>query len=117
MVNRHSLIVRTFVQMTSIMLLIQAPALGFEVPTPVAPRCSINIAVAPDSLSESHVVNVSDGVYDRCASIIIPDREEGEDQKLPILFDFHGSGGNAMEYPGRKAGEVGNTWADIAVAG
>ena len=106
MVRRHSLIVRTFVQMTSIMLLIQGSAFAFDIPTPVAPRCGIDRIPdsAKDSVSESHIVKVFDGVYERCASLLIPDREEGEDQKLPILFKFHGSGGSAKAFPGAKGG-------------
>ena len=47
---------------------------------------------------------------------MIPDRDE-DDQKLPILFDFHGSGGSRRNYPGNKKGKEGNRLADIAADG
>jgi len=34
---------------------------------------------------------------------------------MPVLFDFHGSGGNAHDYP-HPADSTGSSWADIALA-
>ena len=117
MVRRHSFIIRTFVQMTNIMILIQVSTFALEKSGRNTPTCSLGLpSSSKDSLSESTIVNVNDGVSERCAALLIPDREIGEDQKLPILFDFHGSGGSAKKYPRQKDNEGGN-WADIAVEG
>ena len=87
-----------------------------DVPTNVGPpKCSIKLPTASeDKLSQSTVVNVSDGVYERCAALLIPDRDD--DEKLPILFNFHGSGGNAS-FIETHSGQVGNKWGDLAVSG
>ena len=85
------------------MLLIQVSAFAFDIPAHSAPKCSLNIpSSVSDSLSESHIVEVSDGVSERCAALLIPDREEGDDENLPVLFDFHGSGGSASKYGSRS---------------
>ena len=94
-----------------ITLSISIPSFGQDVADPL---CSIQYPSRHDDvLSQSKVIYVSDGTNDRCASVVIPDRDE-EDQKLPILFDFHGAGGNRANYPGDKKGAEGNSWADIA---
>jgi hypothetical protein len=50
------------------------------------PKCSVNGAVGGE------VVKLSDGTYDRCISLITPTAAK---TPMPVLFWFHGSGGNA----------------------
>jgi len=49
------------------------------------PKCSSNS-------KGSSVVNISDGKYKRCYTVINPTGVSGS---VPVLFWFHGSGGNA----------------------
>ena len=97
-----------------ITFLISVPSFAQDIADPI---CSINLPdSSEDVLSQSRVIEVSDGTNNRCASVVIPDVDEA-DQKLPILFDFHGAGGNAANYPGNKSGLEGSSWADIAADG
>jgi len=50
------------------------------------PKCSVNGAAGGE------VVSLSDGTYDRCISLITPSTAK---TPMPILFWFHGAGGNA----------------------
>jgi len=50
------------------------------------PQCSVNGAAG------GQVVTVNDGKYQRCFSLITPPGVQGP---MPLLFWFHGSGGNA----------------------
>jgi hypothetical protein len=50
------------------------------------PSCSVNGAAG------GQVVTLSDGKYDRCISLITPSSAK---KPMPLLFWFHGSGGNA----------------------
>lgn len=57
-------------------------------PTPSSntPTCSVNGAAG------GQVVQLSDGKYDRCISLITPSSAK---KPMPVLWWFHGSGGNA----------------------
>jgi poly(3-hydroxybutyrate) depolymerase len=50
------------------------------------PMCSVN------GVAGGQVVSVSDGKYQRCFSLITP---SSVSEPMPVLFWFHGSGGNA----------------------
>ena len=62
------------------------------------PLCSIAPQVA-EQAPRSTVLNFTDGTHPRCASVVVP---SGMDGPLPILFDFHGAGGNAENFGGRR---------------
>ena len=104
------------VQLSIVMLLLSMSAAG-SIPTNIqSPKCSIALPGSSGSkLNESTVINVSDGTHPRCVSAVIPENNMNG-KKLPILFDFHGSGGNASNFPGSRAGQTGLSWADLAVS-
>jgi len=55
-------------------------------------RCSVN------GDADGRVLHFSDGTQDRCIAVIAPQSttvEEKADDKMPVLFWFHGSGGSA----------------------
>eukprot|EP01063_Lacrimia_lanifica_P041420 TRINITY_DN9662_c0_g1_i1.p1 TRINITY_DN9662_c0_g1~~TRINITY_DN9662_c0_g1_i1.p1 ORF type:complete len:422 (+),score=56.97 TRINITY_DN9662_c0_g1_i1:37-1302(+) len=82
-----------------------------DIPSDVnAPMCSIDATVA-EEWPASTVLHVSDGVNPRCAVVLVP---PGERQPLPMLFDFHGAGGNARNFGVRKD-MSGVSWADLAL--
>ena len=56
------------------------------------------------------MLNLTDGLHDRCLSVLLPDSPK----KLPILFDFHGAGGNAANYGRNTDVSTGRSWGDIA---
>ena len=58
----------------------------------------------------SFVLNVTDGLHPRCVSVIA-NRHNGN--PLPVLFDFHGAGGNAQGY-GMKSDTLGVRWSKLA---
>jgi len=51
------------------------------------PSCGVN-----QKVSGGEVVSLSDGTYDRCISVITPTSAV---KPMPVLFWFHGAGGNA----------------------
>ena len=79
-----------------------------EYPTPHAPTCSIE-SQTQSKLPRSTVMHVTDGIHKRCVSVLIP---SNVNSKVPILFDFHGAGGNAANYGGRRD-RSGQSWADL----
>ena len=79
------------------------------------PKCSVS---SPHE-GDGQVVALSDGSYDRCISVI--GKYEGEAK--PVLFIFHGAGGNAakcgnqpladLAYPGGYALVCGEALQDV----
>merc|ERR1719453_1050757 len=57
------------------------------------PTCSVN------GVAGGKVVTFSDGTYDRCMSVITPSSAR---KPMPILWWFHGSGGNAAHCGNQK---------------
>lgn len=78
-------------------------------PTAFPPLCSIAPQVAAQAPS-STVLNFTDGTHARCASVIVPPGVHGP---LPILFDFHGAGGNAGNF-GARRDRLGVSWLSLA---
>ena len=78
-------------------------------PSPHAPRCSIAQTVLTRN-PNSTVLNISDGLHARCLSVVIPHAAQ---LPMPILFDFHGAGGNAKDFPVRRDAE-GITMASLS---
>merc|ERR1712241_138455 len=58
------------------------------------PTCGI-----ANAIRDGEVVQLSDGKYNRCMSVITPKSASG---RIPILFWFHGSGGNAARCGGQS---------------
>ena len=58
----------------------------------------------------STVFNISDGLHARCISALVPPKAK---LPMPILFDFHGAGGNAEHY-GAKSDALGKLWISLA---
>ena len=78
----------------------QSPAAGPNIPSTVyPPLCSIDPEFV-HSHPRSTVLNVSDGTHARCVSVIIPGdgRNDAAVGPMPVLFDFHGAGGNAARF-------------------
>lgn len=63
---------------------VDAPATASSLPNPT--KCAVGSAI------DGEVKNLTDGTYNRCFSIITPRKAE---LPMPVLFWFHGSGGNA----------------------
>lgn len=60
------------------------------------PTCSVS--------GNGQVVSLSDGQYDRCMSVITPSGATGP---MPVLFNFHGGGGNGQNCgSGPESGEL-----------
>eukprot|EP01052_Picozoa_sp_SAG31_P016326 SAG31_NODE_1076_length_10037_cov_8.357818_13_plen_292_part_00 len=76
-------------------------------PGPDAVKCSTG--GDPDGL----VIKFNDGSQERCLAVIAPSRQPGA-AKLPVLFWFHGSGGNAANCGARPAADGGPTLAAVA---
>ena len=57
------------------------------------------------------MLNISDGTHPRCLSAIIP---SGSTSPMPILFDFHGAGGNAGNF-GMRRSKDGSAWLALAM--
>lgn len=72
------------------------------------PLCSIDDR-ASGAFSVAKVVNTTDGKNRRCASVLAP-----EGKNLPILFVFHGAGGNAAHFPSFRD-QNGSSWGDMAL--
>jgi hypothetical protein len=80
------------------------------------PMCSIAPQLS-ESFPRSTVLTVSDGTHPRCVSVIIPGDGTGTTDALPmpVLFEFHGAGGNARNY-GHGADATQTSWAQLAAA-
>jgi hypothetical protein len=76
------------------------------------PLCSIAEEVKA-SAPRSMVLNYTDGVHERCASVVVPSVPSAGDTPMPVLFSFHGAGGNAGNFGGRKD-RLGLSEADLA---
>eukprot|EP00947_MAST-08B_sp_MAST-8B-sp1_P001211 g1211.t1 len=75
-----------------------------------APKCSI----APDY--KGVVLNVSDGTYDRCASVVLPKSSSVSSSSagLPFLFFYHGAGGSGAFCGGGEQDDFGLSLGDYA---
>ena len=99
-------------QPMGLLLLLLPPAAlaqGPGIPTTAfPPLCSI----APPALAAnrgSRVLNITDGTHPRCISVIVPTGAG----PFPVLFDFHGAGGNAGNF-GMRSDGLGASWSALA---
>eukprot|EP00940_MAST-03C_sp_MAST-3C-sp2_P003509 g3509.t1 len=76
--------------------------------TTFPPRCSIDTSILAD-FEVAEVLNLTDGNHKRCASVVAPVAHES----LPVLFVFHGAGGNAAHFPSFRDAS-GLSWGDMA---
>lgn len=83
-------------------------ALFAQIPTPTGPTCSVGSA---HSKFGQTFENFTDGVHQRCISVI-GDTSKGP---LPLLFFFHGSGGNAKNCGEQPDVDTGTPFADVAI--
>jgi hypothetical protein len=74
------------------------------------PSCSINPQVLAEHPASMAIMNLTDGNISRCISVVIPNTI---DHAAPVLFDFHGAGGNAHNY-GLHADAQGVQWVSLA---
>ena len=88
----------------SLMMMMMIKSSFSSIPSNVyPPLCSLK-----DS-SQGFVLNVTDGVNPRCASVITPPTRGNH----PVLFVFHGAGGNAKNFGGLKD-SAGKSWSDVS---
>lgn len=67
--------------------------------------------------AEGEVVQLNDGTYDRCISIITPSSAAEKGAPMPVLFWFHGSGGNAAHCGPRDLVESAEQHGFVLVCG
>jgi len=79
--------------LATILLISNSPLIASSADRPInPPKCG----TWPVSNNNSKVITLTDGAEERCLSVIWPDLSASKQKKIPILFWFHGLGGNAM---------------------
>ena len=91
--------------LTLLILLMIKPSFSTIPSNVYPPLCSLK------DPSQGFVLNITDGVNQRCASVITPNNQGKKD--LPILFVFHGAGGNAKHFGG-LTDSMGKSWSDVS---
>ena len=80
------------VLLLALLMVLPAVVVRGDEAEPTGPRCSVG------SDPDGQVISFTDQGLDRCLAVIAPPAPPG--QKLPVLFWFHGSGGNAANCDG-----------------
>lgn len=77
-------------------LLIALPSVALATPINT-PTCGV------DETVKGNIIKFNDGTYDRCVSVVEPSTVKSP---LPVLFWFHGSGGNAQHCGNGELGQL-----------